>query len=211
MGLITGIIGAITAGAVAVTEALAVVGMAVEGLKVIGNALTSIAKTLGIIKPERKVEDLGDRALQAETQGMDPEDYPDYASWVRAIEEDDWGYDPERNKDIPLEQKILKGIEVSTAVAMERFPQIAIDRFFSLAADDPDFFTVERMDEIAEIAADDSQKFADIVNYITGEEKDHSVIENTVDTLMDIEKGIHPDMSERDAYIKVASFRKIEE
>lgn len=66
MGLILGAIGAIVTAAVTVSKALAVVGLAGQGLKVIGNAIASIAKALGIIKPERDVEEIGDRALQAE-------------------------------------------------------------------------------------------------------------------------------------------------
>ena len=119
MGLILGAIGAITAAAVSVTKALAVVGLAVEGLKVIGNAIASIAKELGIIKPDRDIEEFGDRALQAEEKGITPDKYSSFEEWVKDIEKDDWGYDPERNKDMPPEKKILKGVEVASAVVLE--------------------------------------------------------------------------------------------
>lgn len=211
MGLITGIIGVITAGAIAVTKALAAVGMAVEGLKVVGNSIASIAKALGIVKPDRKVEDLGDRAMQAEEQGMKPEDYASYEAWVKAIEEDDWGYDPEKNKDISVEEKVLKGVEVSSAATMEKFPEVEVSNFLGLAAKEPEFFTVERMEEIGKIAVEDIDTFTDIVNYVTGDEKNHDIVGNTVDVLMDIEKSITPEISDIEAYAKVASFRQIDE
>ena len=122
MGLILGTIGAIVAAAVTVSKALAVVGLAVQGLKIVGNAIVSIAKALGIIKPERTVEEIGDRALQAEEKGITPDKYESYEAWIKEIEKDDWGYDPEKNKDMDLQKKILKGVEVATAVTMERFP-----------------------------------------------------------------------------------------
>ena len=210
MGLILGAIGALVGAAVTVSKALAVVGMAVEGLRVVGNGILGIAKALGIVKPERKVEELGDRAMQAEEKGMNPEDYPNYEAWVKAIENDDWGYDPEKNRGINDEEKILKGVEVSTAVTMERFPEISIGDFFSLAGKEQEFFSAERMGEIGKIAANDEENFKNIVNYMTGIEKNHDVIDSTVDVLMDVEKKITPGLNDKEAYRKVASFRLID-
>ena len=79
------------AAAVTVSKALAVVGLAVQGLKIVGNAIVSIAKALGIIKPERTVEEIGDRALQAEEKGITPDKYESYEAWIKEIEKDDWG------------------------------------------------------------------------------------------------------------------------
>lgn len=213
MGLIIGAIGALMGAAVAVSKALAVVGMAVEGLRVVGNAVMGIAKALGIVKEEHKAEELGDRALQAEEKGMRPEDYEKYEDWVRAIEKDDWGYDPERNKDMDEREKIEKGIQVSTAVTMERFPDIPVQsfqKFFEVVGDNPGFLTVERMGEIGKIAAEDREEFKNIVNYIIGEEENHDVIDGVVDRLMEAEKAITPGLSDREAYAKVASFRNID-
>lgn len=85
-GLIAGALSALAAGAVAVSKALGVVGLAAQGLKIIGNAVASVAKTLGIIKPETDVEEIGDRALQAEHQGILPENFGSYEAWIKEIE-----------------------------------------------------------------------------------------------------------------------------
>ncbi len=207
MGLILGAIGAIVTAAVTVSKALAVVGLAVQGLKVIGNAIASIAKALGIIKPERDVEEIGDRALQAEEKGMTPDKYSSYEAWVKDIEKDDWGYDPEKNKDMAPEKKVLKGVEVSTAVTMERFPDLPVQEFFSLAGKNPEFFTVERMDEIGKLASTDSEAFGKVVNYVTGAAKDHTTVDSASDILMDIEKAIDPGVSDNIAYDKVAGYK----
>ena len=207
MGLILGAIGAIVTAAVSVVKALAVVGLAFQGLKAIGNALASIAKALGIIKPERDVEEIGDRALQAEEKGMTPDKYASYEAWVKEIEKDDWGYDPEKNKDMAPEQKVLKGVEVSTAVTMEKFPEVPIQQFFSLAAKNPEFFTVDRMDEIANLASTDADAFGKVVGYVLGTVKDHKSIDTASDILMDIEKTIDSGVSENIAYDKVAGYK----
>lgn len=209
MGLILGAIGAITAAAVSVTKALAVVGLAVEGLKVIGNAIASIAKELGIIKPDRDIEEFGDRALQAEEKGITPDKYSSFEEWVKDIEKDDWGYDPERNKDMPPEKKILKGAEVASAVVLEKFPNLPIQDFLNVAGKNPDFFTVERMDEIGKLANSDSDAFENVVNYVTGAAKDHTTVDAASDILMDIEKIIEPGLNDNDAYNRVAKFENL--
>ncbi len=209
MGLILGAIGAITAAAVSVTKALAVVGLAVEGLKVIGNAIASIAKELGIIKPDRDIEEFGDRALQAEEKGITPDKYSSFEEWVKDIEKDDWGYDPERNKDMPPEKKILKGVEVASAVVLEKFPNLPIQDFLNVAGKNPDFFTVERMDEIGKLANSDSDAFENVVNYVTGAAKDHTTVDAASDILMDIEKIIDPGLNDNDAYNRVSKFENL--
>lgn len=209
MGLILGAIGAITAAAVSVTKALAVVGLAVEGLKVIGNAIASIAKELGIIKPDRDIEEFGDRALQAEEKGITPDKYSSFEEWVKDIEKDDWGYDPERNKDMPPEKKILKGVEVASAVVLEKFPNLPIQDFLNVAGKNPDFFTVERMDEIGKLANSDSDAFENVVNYVTGAAKDHTTVGAASDILMDIEKIIDPGLNDNDAYNRVSKFENL--
>ncbi len=206
MGIILGAIGAISAAAMSVSKALAVVGLAVQGLKVIGNALMSIAKALGIIKPERSVEELGDRALQAEEKGMTADNYASYEAWIKDIEKDNWGYDPEKNKDMEPEEKIKKGVEVATAVTMEKFPGVPIQDFFSVTQNNKDFFTVERMDEIGKVAVKDPDLFGKIVNYVTGAAKDHNTVNKATDILMDIEKTINPTLSDDMAYDKVAGY-----
>lgn len=211
MGLILGAIGAIVTAAVTVSKALAVVGLAVQGLKVIGNAIASIAKALGIIKPERDVEEIGDRALQAEEKGMTPDKYSSYEAWVKDIEKDDWGYDPEKNKDMDPEKKMLKGVEVSTAVTMERFPKLPIQEFFSLAGKNPGFFTVERMDELGKLASTDSDAFGKVVGYVTGVSKDHTTVDTATDILMGIEKTIDSGVSENIAYDRVAGYKGLKQ
>lgn len=209
MGLILGAIGAITAAAVSVTKALAVVGLAVEGLKVIGNAIASIAKELGIIKPDRDIEEFGDRALQAEEKGITPDKYSSFEEWVKNIEKDDWGYDPEKNKDMPPEKKILKGVEVASAVVLEKFPNLPIQDFLSLAGENPEFFTVERMDEIGKLANSNSDAFENVVNYVTGAAKDHTTVDAASDILMDIEKIIDPGLNDNDAYNRVSKYENL--
>lgn len=209
MGIFLGAITAVVTAAVTVSKALAVAGLAVEGLKNVASAIMGLVKALGIVNPEHRVEELGDRAMQAEEKGMKPEGYPDYEAWVRAIEEDDWGYDPEKNKEMDVEKKVLKGVEVSSAAAIEHFPDISMQAFLCLAGKNPELFSVERMDAIGMLAVSDPDSFEQIVNFVTGAEKDHESIDAAVSTLMELEQSFQPDLTENEAYAKVASYRQV--
>lgn len=206
LGIIAGAIGTVVSGAIAVTKALTVVGLAIQGLRVIGNAIAAIGKALGIFKPERDIEEIGDRALQAEEKGLTPDQYASYEAWVNAIEKDDWGYDPEKNKDMDPNEKVMKGIEVSSAVAIEKFPALPMESFFTVASKNPEIFTVERMTEIGKLVNEDGDGFEKVVGYITGTVKDHTSIDTATDILMDIEKEMNPGISDDEAYDRVASF-----
>ena len=116
LGIILGAVAGIVATAVSVTKTITVVGTA---LKTLGDALIGIAKTLGLISPEEKVEDLGDKAIQAEEQGINPEDFTTYAEYVKSVE--NFEVDSEKSKEISEDEKSLKGIELATGLTIEHF------------------------------------------------------------------------------------------
>lgn len=135
MSIILGTIAAIAAAATTVTKALAVVGLAVQGLRVIGNVLTSLGKALGLIKPETKVEDLGDKAIQSE---YNPENFDSYADYVKAVEAYD--LDPEKSKLTTEEEKIKKGMELAAGVTIEKYQDFPIEEFCVAVGQNPEFF-----------------------------------------------------------------------
>lgn len=201
LGIISGLITA----AIAVTKALTVIGLAVEGLKTVGNAVMGIVKALGIVKPERQIDDLGDRALQAEEDGIVPEKFESYEGYVRAIEE--FAVDPERSRLYTEEDKVKKGIEVTTALTMERFPELPVGDFFEMAAKNPEYFNVARMDEIGKLAVKDGTFLSGIMNYISGTEKRAGAIEQIEDVLIHIEQTVSPEISDSDALDRVTGLR----
>lgn len=203
---VVGAAGAIVEGAVSVSEGLAIVGLAIQGLKAIGNVIVCLAKALGIIKPELDVEDLGDRAMQAEEMGIKPEQFDSYEEWVRKIEKDDWGYDPEKNKGIDPKEKVAEGIKVASGVAIERFADLPMVDFLILSGTNKDFFTMDRMKELGDLANSDPEAFGKVVSYVTGAAKDRTAIGDATDILMDIEKTLQPGMDDGEAYRIAASF-----
>lgn len=203
MGIILGTIAAIAAAATTVTKALAVVGLAVQGLRVIGNVLTSLGKALGLIKPETKVEDLGDKAIQSE---YNPENFDSYADYVKAVEAYD--LDPEKSKLTTEEEKIKKGMELAAGVTIEKYQDFPIEEFCVAVGQNPEFFTEAKMGEIAKLMETDGQYIPSILNYVNGSEKDSKKIQAAVDTLLGVEKSVNPGISDMEAYRNVMRARK---
>lgn len=203
MGLILGTIMAIAAAATTVTKSLAVVGLAVQGLKTVGNILTSLGKALGLIKPETNVEDLGDKAIQS---GYDPEDFDCYAEYVKAVEE--YELDPEASKLTTDEEKLNKGIELAAGVTIEKYNEFPIQEFCIAMGENPEYFTESKMGEIAKLMEEDGQYIPGILNYIDGTEKDETKIKGIVDTLVGVEKRADSSISDKDALKNVLQARK---
>lgn len=202
MGIILGTIAAIVTAATTVTKALAVVGLAVQGLKSLGNVFMSLSKALGLIKPEMKVEDLGDKAIQS---GYNPEDYDSYAEYVKAVE--DYDLDPEKSKLTTEEEKIKKGMELATGVTIEKYQEFPIEDFCIAVGNNQKYFTSEKMGEIAKLIQSDGQYIPNLLNYMNGTEKDSAKIQNAVETLVGVEKSVNPAISDKDAYKQVMQLR----
>lgn len=203
MSLILGAIAAIAAAATTVTKALAVVGLAVQGLKTIGNLLTSLGKALGLIKPETEVEELGDKAIQS---GYNPEDFDSYADYVKAVEEFD--LDPEKSKLTTEEEKIKNGMELAAGVTIEKYQGFPIEDFCVAVGQNPEYFTDAKMGEIAKLMQADGQHIPSILNYVNGSEKDGTKIQSVVDTLVSVEKNVNPGISDKEAYKQVMQLRR---
>lgn len=203
MGIILGTIAAIVAAATTVAKTLAVVGLAVQGLKTIGNVLISLGKALGLIKPETRVEDLGDKAIQSE---YNPEDFDSYADYVKAVE--DYDLDPEKSKLTTAEEKIEKGMELAAGVTIEQFQEFPIEDFCVAVGQNPEYFTDAKMVEIAKLIQADGQYIPNILNYVNGSEKDGAKIQGIVDTLVGVEKSVNPGVSDKEAYRNVMEARK---
>ena len=206
LGFIVGAISTIASVAVTVTKALSVIGLGINGLKALGNALMGIAKAVGLIQPETKVEDLGDKALQAEQEGISPEQFNNYGEYVKAVE--GFKTNPEKSKLLTEEEKVNKGIELTTGVTVERFEGFPIDKFFMYAGNNPEYFTEAKMKELGKLMEVDGKYVSDVLNYMNGTEKNDFALEKIMDTLIDIEKKVNPNISDDDALDTILAIRK---
>ena len=206
MSLLVGAIGAIVTAAVAVVKNLSIIGVAIQGLKTLASALMGIAKALGLVKSERPVEDLGDKALQAEDKGILPENYDSYAEYVRAVE--NFETDPERSKKISEDEKVKKGFELLAGVVIEEFPQFPMGDFIVYAGKNPEYFNGSRMAEFGKLLETDPSKMADLYSYMTQRPLSDEKQIKVLNELIEIEKTVDPLISDSDAFDNALSSRQ---
>jgi len=166
---------------------------------------------VGIDKDEDDIEEIGDRALQAEEKGIKPENFEKAEDWFNEIEKDDWGYNPEKNKDLDPREKMSKGIEVSATLCAEKLPNdLHMDVFFNTVFMNSEMFSPEMMSELGKVANNNIDDFRKIVNYMSGKTDNFAEIKEARDLLTSIEKIINPSLSAEDAWSRVSAMFNME-
>ena len=204
--LIAGAVGTIVAAAVSVTKALAVAGLAIQGLKAIGAVFTALCKALGLIKPETEVEDLGDKALQAEQDGIVPENFDSYEEYMKTVE--DYETDPERSKQISQEDKMRKGLELISGVMIEKFKDFPMSDLLVSMGKNIDFFTPEKVGKLAGVIMKEPNVICDLSGYLSGAEKNDAKLESAIDTLASVTKMVEPEKNDVEILRDIAALRK---
>ena len=187
----------------------AVASLAVKALTcvAVSKLVQAIGKALGLIKEDEKLEDLGDKALQAEEQGITPDKFKSYEEYANRIQ--NFELDPEKSKNYSTEDKMKKSMEVYSKLIAEKYPDMVVDldKLAAIEIKNQGYLTDERIGQISEMLKDDPKLAGDISRYLSGSETDTTNISNTIDKMMNIEKGANPGMSDAEAYKAVARLR----
>lgn len=191
--LITGLISA--ACKIAGTVVKLIVNLDV--LKLVGKVFLAIGQALGIIPPEKEMEEVGDQALQAEESGIKPENFKSYEEYKKAVES--YKTDPEKSKQYSPEQKIQKAIEFEAAALLSKYPNLPVEDIFTTVVQNYKYFTPERVASLGPIIKDNVEFLGDVAHYMQGKEKNLDKIDSTVDILTQIEKKLNPTISDADA------------
>lgn len=185
------IIGAITA----VGKALAVVGLAVQGLKKIGEVITAIGKSLGLIPNEAETNELGEKALQMDEngEGYDPEkeSYSEYMDRISKFE-----IDPEKNHS--EEKQLKKGIEVASGAIINEYPDSSDLIINTIKQGENLKFSNAELEKYIKAEGNG----VNIGGYISGKEKDPDIIGATVNAIASIQKELNPQLTDKDAIIE---------
>lgn len=161
-----------------VVQAIGALALALQGLKVIANAIVNFAKALGLIEDDMKPEDLGDKAIQS---GYNPEDFDTYEAYVEAVKE--FKVDPEKSKEISTEDKYNKAIELSVGLAQERCGPEVGDFIKATAIDNRDVFGPKEMSELVKIVKQDDNFLKNCTDVLTGVVKSGGVFDSVLKSL----------------------------
>lgn len=191
------IIVSIATAALKVVTAVASMRLSIEKLMLVSNILVSIAKLLGLLdNPEIEAEELGDKALQAEEEGIKPENYDTYDEYVKAIEE--FEIDPEKSKEWSSSEKALKGIELSSALIIEKYGPDVQSLLLEVARS-PEFFDSKRLKLYLDTIPSSDIGYSEVSDYLSGNTRSNEVKESTRNIMIGIEKKIDSDISDVDA------------
>lgn len=198
---VMGILGFI-AGAIAPIMEIAkvVVSVVVEVAKVARDVCVAICKSLGIVEKTMEPDELGDRVIQAEEQGITKEQFDTYAAYLQAVQRIQ--LNPERSAQIPQEDKIRSGLVVSAAALLEKFPSLSFDDIvvFSKAANkNPQLFNDASFAFLgAEIAKNGPGIIEDISKYLNRSESSRESAERAEATLTEMVKEADPEIDDEE-------------
>lgn len=115
-----------------------------------GRVLTA----LGVFSPTETVEDIGNRAIQGEQQGIKPENYDSFQSYIEALRRVE--LNPEKSLLIRPEDKISAGLVIGGKLLEEKLNMAegSMDHLWSLAAVSPVYFTADRLTHLLQGCAD---------------------------------------------------------
>ena len=205
-GAVCGFVGACV-GAIA-SAAVSVVSAFVAGYEVV-KVVLAVAKELGIIRPEEeKLEEIGDKRIQAEEAGCKPENYKSYDDYKKAFEE--FKPDPERSKEIPIEDKLKKGLDELYARACNEKGEIGKNVFENMLGvlQGNNSTLVPLYADLAKLISNKPGEMQDIFTYLNKGSMERTKLSATADTLAELIKANDPSLSDWDAKGKALDLRK---
>lgn len=168
----------------------------------------AFGKALGLVDRSASAEELGDRALQAEDEGIQPEAFPSYAEYVKTVESLD--YDPLKTEKYTEDAKLIKGAQLAAGVTLERLSDLPMESFLQTTLETRGYYTPDRMEELGNLARESKGEFSGVVGYLTGTEKDDEKLSAAIDRLVTLERDLTPDIADRDALATVLRARNEE-
>lgn len=209
-----GFLGVIVSG---LSSALSVVGTLIPKIVgIVGTALQKLStafevffKVLGLLTKDESMEEMGDRALQAEQDEHNPikiEDFDSHEKYLAAIRE--YELDPEKSALTTKDEKLHKAIEVMLAAAMSQYGE-PMTEFGQIVMNNPEFYSKsERLAEFANLISSDPQTFADIVNYIEHKAMSTEKKDATFDIIVEMERKVNPDAPDEEIWSAVSDMKK---
>lgn len=151
-----------------------VIGKAIEALQPVAEAIGKFANAflqgLGILKPDERVEDLGERALQATEKGITLDGFDNFDDYLDALRNFD--LDPDVSAKRSTTEKLMAGLGVSTVGVEDKYnvERGSLSGMWLLPMSNPDYFTPERMQSLVAAGRLGDDIFAYLENRLSGGE-----------------------------------------
>jgi len=159
------------------------------------SVVVNVCKELGLIKSDMSVEELGDRALQAEEQNIRPENYDSYEEYLNELQ--NFPLDEEKSKEYSKEEKEFKATEVSSGILVEKYG-VGISDLIDQIAKRPSFFDEGRVASYLKEAEKGNLDFKQMSKFFDGELKINDEIVAIKNALIEIDKVLNPSKNEKE-------------
>ena len=174
---------------------------------VVVDIIANIAKALAVKNKDENVDELGDRVIQAEENGIKLEDFETHDEYMKAINE--FQVDPERSKEIPLEEKRERGVACLLAGIAEKagLSETTLSLVVKGMNNNTGFFKEFQSGIEKEVIAN-PRFLSDLGKFLVDDKVDLDTYSRTVETLTKIIKESHPHVSEDSAADEARGLRK---
>lgn len=163
----------------------------IEILRVAGAIVQTVLQVAGVFGANERIDEMGDRALQASEQGIVPEQFDSFDEYLDRIRE--IPLDPEKSAKTSEYEKIGAGLAIG-ATALDRHFKVAdgvMENLVVMAFAKPGFFNGERLSAILGKTTD----ITSIMNYFDGKLDFKSAVA-VEKTLADVERTLSPGKSD---------------
>lgn len=112
--------------------------------------VSALSWALNLFRPDEKVEDIGDRALQASDQDIKPEKFPNFEQYMNALRNFD--INPSVSEKTSQATKVVAGMAVATLGMEEKFKLNpgSLNGVWLLPIANSEYFTPERIKSLLE-------------------------------------------------------------
>lgn len=131
-----------------------IIGAAINALPKIGAVIANVAQgvlqAFGIIKPNEKIEEMGERALQAAQDGITPEKFDDFEEYIEELR--NYPLDTEIANKRSSAEKIVSGVAIGT-VGLEKILDLKsgeINSIWLLPLANADYFNADKLVNLLE-------------------------------------------------------------
>ena len=169
-----------------------VLSTGMQVLSAVGQIARGVLSAVGVFRPEEKIDEMGERALQGADQGVKPENYDSTGQYIQALRE--LKIDPEKSAQWDDIQKTVAGLAIGSKGLEEKLnmPEGAAGNLWVLATANPGYFHADRLGSLLNHTHD----IASVVRYFDGQLN----LSDTVrvgDTLVQAERSLAPEKPEK--------------
>ncbi len=125
---------------------------------------------LGVFNKVDKVEDIGDRAIQAAEKGITMDQFPNFDAYLAKLR--DTELDPEKSKKSTDAEKITAGLGVGTVGMEDKLGMLrgSLNSVWALPIANPDYFTANRLQSFITSGRFGGDVFAYLEKHMNGNE-----------------------------------------